>query len=292
MKDNGAKPGYGAKIEIYSFDFNDYDNTRKIGKITFTNFKVSAFARSVLRNRYSFRVGGNYEYFRFKSQYENNEEIDSISNYNSYSNVYFAFNSDTRDRSYLSTRGSVSELRVEYVIPMSKDWVQDFFSNSLVFWLKYNQNIPISKKWTFKAGTFLGGTYVKGIPADSKDPHLDYQLAPAQHWFYMGGLTSKNYVHGFQPFTGVRFIQRYGQYMAILRANFQYNFFKKLYVTAQGDVGATEWYIKDIFDPARFAIGYGAKVSYDSFIGPVELSVMGSNIYPGVSFFINIGYWF
>jgi len=82
MKDNGAKPGYGAKIEIYSFDFNDYDNTRKIGKITFTNFKVSAFARSVLRNRYSFRVGGNYEYFRFKSQYENNEEIDSISNYN------------------------------------------------------------------------------------------------------------------------------------------------------------------------------------------------------------------
>ena len=291
MKDNGAKPGYGAKIEIYSLGFEDYEGNKKIGRINFTNFKASVFGRSVIRNRYSFRIGGNYEYFRFKSKYEE-EDIDSISNYNSYGNIYFAFNSDTRDRSYLSTKGSVSELRVEYVTPLSKDWVQDFFTNSLVFWLNYNQNIPMSKRWTFKAGTFLGGTYVSGLPASSDNPHLYYQLAPAHHWFYMGGLTSKNYVHGFQPFTGVKFIQRYGQYMAILRAKFQYNFYKKLYLTVSGDAGAVEWFVKDIFDPASFVAGYGATVSYDSFIGPIELSVMGSNIYPGVSFFVNIGFWF
>lgn len=291
MKDNGAKPGYGAKIEIYSFGFNDYKGNELIGRINFTNFKASAFTRSILKNRYSFRVGGNFEYFRFKSKLKS-EDIDSISDYNSYGNIYFAFNSDTRNRSYLSTKGSVSELRVEYVVPFAKNWVQDFFSNSLVFWLNYNQNIPLNKRWTFKPGVFLGGTYVKGLPTYSDQPHLNFRLAPVQHWFYMGGLTSKNYVHGFQPFTGVQYIQRYGQYMAILRAKIQYNFYKKLYFTLRGDVGSVEWYVENVFDPANYVAGYGATVSYDSFIGPVELSVMGSNIYPGVSFFINIGFWF
>ena len=291
MKDNGKKPGYGAKIEIYSFGFDDYDGHDQIGRINFTNFKASVFGRSVINNKISFRIGGNYEYFRFKSKLKS-EDIDSISNYNSYGNLYFAFNSDTRNRSYLSTRGSVSELRVEYVGPFSKDWVQDFFSNSLVFWLNYNQNIPMSKRWTFKTGVFLGGTYVKGLPASSDEPYLDYKVSPVQHWFYMGGLTPKNYVHGFQQFTGVKYMQRYGQYMAILRAKFQYNFYKKLYMTVRGDVGSVEWYVKDIFDPVNTVVGYGATISYDSFIGPVSVTAMGSNIYPGMSFFINIGFWF
>jgi len=291
MKDNGAKPGYGAKIEIYSFGFNDYDGPDLIGRITFTNFKASVFGRSILKNRFSFRIGGNFEYFRFKSKLKS-ENIDSISNYNSYGNLYFAFNSDTRNRSYLSTKGSVSELRVEYVTPFSKNWVQDFFSNSLVFWLNYDQNIPLGKRWTFRPGVFLGGTYVRGLPVSSDKPHLDFKLSPAQHWFYMGGLTSKNYVHGFQQFTGVKFMQKYGQYMAVIRAKFQYNFYKKLYLTFRGDVGSTEWYVADIIDPVNLVVGYGATASYDSFIGPVELTVMGSNIYPGVSFFINIGFWF
>jgi len=233
MKDNGAKPGYGAKVEIYSFGFNDYEGHDLIGRINFTNFKASVFARSILKNRFSFRVGGNFEYFRFKSKLKS-EDIDSISDYNSYGNLYFAFNSDTRDRSYLSTKGSVSELRVEYVVPFSKNWVEEFFSNSLVFWLNYEQNIPLSKRLTFRPGIFLGGTYVEGLPASSDKPHLDFKLAPAQHWFYMGGLTSNNYLHGFREFTGVKYMQKYGQYMAVFRAKFQYNFYKKLYLTIRG----------------------------------------------------------
>lgn len=291
MKDNGAKPGFGAKIEIYSFGFNDYDKDDLIGRITFTNYKASVYARSVLKNKISFRIGGNYEYFRFKSKLKS-ENIDSISNFNSYGNIYFAFNSDTRDKSYLSTRGSISELRAEYVMPISKDWVQNLFANALVFWFNYDQNIPISRKFTFKTGVFLGGTIMKNYPASSNKPYTDYQRSSAQHWFYMGGLTSQNYVHGFREFTGVKFMQKYGMYQAILQAKLQYNFYQKLYMTLRGDVGANTWFVADIVKPSETVVGYGATLSYDSFIGPVELSVMGSNIYSGVSFFINIGFWF
>ncbi|PLW96093.1 MAG: hypothetical protein C0591_09660 [Marinilabiliales bacterium] len=294
IKDNGAKPGYGGKLEIYSFNFNVYDNPANLSAITenwnFTNFEVSLFAQKILKNRHWFRIGGNYEYFRFKSKLEN--EADSITDYNSYANFYFSFNSDTRDKAYLATKGVLSELRFEYVTPISSNWVQQVFENSLVFWLKYNQSIPVSKRISLKPGIFLGGTYQKGYPFSSNKPASTYKRPPVQHWFYMGGQSPVSYVNGFQPFSGVKFVQKYGLYQAILKFHVQYNFYKKLYVTFMGDLGANEWYAEDLFDSKNWVVGYGAKFSYDSFIGPVEVSIMGSNIYKDVSFFINLGYWF
>lgn len=294
IKDNGAKPGYGAKIEIYSFGFNTYTDPNNMSAITerwnFTNFKASLFAQTILKNKHWFRIGANFEYFRFKSKLEN--DADSVSDYNSYANFYFSFNTDTRDKSYLSKRGRISELRVVYVTPLSTNWVENVFENSLVFWLKYNQNIYLSKKFTLKPSVFVGGSYQKNYPYSSDEHPSSYKRPPVQHWFYMGGLAQSNYVHGFQPFTGVRFVQKFGLYQAILRLHLQYNFYKKLYVTFMGDLGGNEWYLDDLFNNKNWVIGYGAKLSYDSFIGPVEVSIMGSNIYKDVSFFVNLGFWF
>lgn len=290
--DNGPKPGFGAKIEMYSFGFKDYNKDKVTGKITFTNYKASIFLRSILKNQVSFRLGGNFEYFQFKSEIEETN-LDSISDFNAYGNIYFAFNTDTRDKSYFSTRGIFSELRVEYVMPISNNWVKDFFNNALVFWFNYDQSIPLSKKFVFKPGIYLGGTYLKGHPVSSEVDFdaLNDPPSPAQHWFYMGGLAPTNYVHGFRDFTGVKFSQKYGMYQAILRAKLQYNFLPKLYATLRADLGATEWYLADIFEPNNIVVGYGATVSYNSFIGPVEISVMGSNIH-GISAFVNLGFWF
>jgi len=294
LKDNGSKPGYGAKIEIYTLDFDiydPYDISRKAGNYRYTNFKGSLFTQAIINNKFWFRLGGNYEYFRFKSKYE--DGTDSISDYNSYGNIYFSFNSDTRDRPYLSKKGMKTEIRAEYVIPISSDWIQEIFNNSLVVWFNYNQNIPLSSKFTLKPGLFLGATFQKGFPllADNVNNDSDLRMSPAQHWFYMGGQSEHNFIHGFRPFTGVQFVQKYGMYQAILRMKLQYNVYQKLYVTLMGDVGANEWFMSDLFDGENIIVGYGAKFSYDSFVGPVELSIMGSNIY-GVSFFINLGYSF
>jgi len=76
-----------------------------------------------------------------------------------------------------------------------------------------------------------------------------------------------------------------------LRAKLQYNIIPKLYFTIRADLGANEWYLADIFKSGNAIVGYGGTVSYNSFIGPVELSVMGSNIH-GISAFVNLGFWF
>ena len=134
-----------------------------VGRIFFTNYTASLFASSVIQNTYKFRAGATYEYFRFKSKLAG-DLPDSLSNFNSYANLFLSFNSDSRDRPYLSSKGKKSELKAEYVLPLSKDWVDQFFSNSLVFWFNYKQWIPVSKKITFIPGIFLGATYSKNYP--------------------------------------------------------------------------------------------------------------------------------
>jgi NTE family protein len=297
VKDNGGKPGYGAKLEAYAFEFNDYQKglefTNQVqAKIRFTNYKLSLFVQSIIKNTLNFRVGANFEYFRFKSKIEDTN-LDSISDFNAYANLYFSFNTDTRDRSYLSTRGVKSELRVEYVMPVSSSWIEDLFENSLVFWFKYEQSIPlIGKKVVLRPGLFAGGTYIKGFPVSSDLPAQAFKRSPAQYWFFLGGQSQSNYLKTIQPFTGVDFLQRYGLYQYTVNLDLQYNFYSKLYLTLMGNIGANTWFLGDLFTKEQFIVGYGLKFSYDSYIGPVELSVMGSNIYKGVSTYIAIGFWF
>jgi len=167
------------------------------------------------------------------------------------------------------------------------------FNNSLIFWLKAERSIPvIGKKLVVRPGVFIGGTYQRDLPASSDLPISYFQRPPVQHWFYLGGQAKTNYLKSIQPFTGIDFLQRYGLYQYTIDVEIQYNFYQKLYATLMGDIGGTSWFIADLFTKEKFILGYGLKASYDSFIGPVSVSVMGSNIYPGVSFFVGIGYWF
>ena len=94
------------------------------------------------------------------------------------------------------------------------------------------------------------------------------------------------------PFSWVSFVQEFGYYAAIARLKFQYNVYEKLYLTLRSDVGATAGFVKDVFDPAYTLFGYGLTASYNSIIGPIEFTVMGSNINPSASFFVNIGFSF
>jgi hypothetical protein len=71
----------------------------------------------------------------------------------------------------------------------------------------------------------------------------------------------------------------------------QYNFIKNFYATLMADVGQNQIEFDDFLDTKNIIVGYGLKVSYNSFIGPVEIAFMGSNLLPGASVFFSVGYW-
>lgn len=276
---NGVKPGFGIEVDMYNFSFDTYDNNIKQTGINISNIKSSAFVTSILSSQYSVRLGFEYEYFRFKQTVV----VDSLNllfeDFNSYGNAFIVFKADSRNKPYFATNGFIGEFKALYALTLSKGWSKSIFTNSFVMYLKLNNNVPISNKLTFKPGIFAGWTLRQNRP-------------PIQHWFGAGGLNDINYISTFVPFTGVAFVQKLGLYSAIARINLQYNVYKKIYLTFRSDLGAVEETLEDIFDTKNSMIGYGVTASYNSFIGPVEFSVMGSNINPSPSFFVNIGYSF
>ena len=275
---NGAKPGFGVEFDMYEFRFDDFKKNKKESSFNFTNFKASTFVTSTLNNLYNFRAGFEYEYFSFDEEFTN-ETLDTLRKFNSYGNIFVKLRADTRNKPYFATTGVEAEFKILYAMPFSKGWVENAFTNSVIIYAKYNQSIAILPNVVLKPGIFIGGTLRQDSP-------------PSQHWFGVGGLNEINYIPSFVPFTGVYFVQKFGYYAGIARLKLQYNFYEKLYLTMRSDFGAIGQVFSDIFDPANTMFGYGLTASYNSFIGPVEFTVMGSNWNPGASFFVNVGFSF
>lgn len=276
---NGAKPGFGIDIDMYEFKFADYDKSKKINSYSFRSMKSSAFIASTFKNLFSIRAGFEYEYFQLKQTLNENDTIAQIQNFNSYGSVFLRFRADTRDKQYYATKGSDIDFKFHYVMPFSEGWSSSLFSNSLMGFIKYETNVSMSNKFVLRPGFFIGGT-------------LRDELPPVQHWFGLGGLNEVNYLDSFVPFTGVSFVQKFGLYAGIARLKLQYNVYEKIYVILRSDLGASEDLLENLVKPENTLFGYGITAAYNSFVGPVEFTVMGSNINPSVSFFVNIGFSF
>jgi outer membrane protein assembly factor BamA len=242
---------------------------------------VSAFVNYSLKNLLNFRGGFDYEYFRLKQQ---DVIIDSslaaYEEFSSYGTFFVTFGVDSRDRAYFPTKGSKSELRVEYVMPLSKNWSKDLITSSFILYWKYDFNYKVHPRIVLRPGLFIGSTLLS-----EKGP-------PKQHNFGFGGLNPNQYVNTFLPFTGLQFIQKFGYHATIIRMKAQYNFYKKLYITFLCDAGSNEEDFSELFQPDNFMIGYGATLGYDSFIGPLEVTLMGSNMNSSPMLFLNLGFWF
>jgi NTE family protein len=278
--DNGLEPGIGVKAEIYSFKFKMYEKDTNKNEINFTNYKASAFINYSLKNLLNFRGGFDYEYFRFNQDVIIDWELEEYNEFSSYGSFFITFSADSRNKAYFPTRGSKSELRFEYVMPLSKNWSKDIFTSSFILFWKYEFNRPIGSKVAIRPGLFIGST----ISAENRPPW--------QHRFGLGGLNPSQYISSFIPFTGLHFIQKFGLHAAVVRMKLQYNFYKKLYITFLCDAGSSEIDFNEVYQPENFMIGYGATVSYDSFIGPLEVTLMGSNMNKSPLLFLNLGFWF
>lgn len=291
--ENGDKPGIGIDLNMYTFDFATYTGDKKNNEWEFDNFSTSVFVPITIRNKFGIRAGFQYQYFRFRQTVVVDSSAVGYDTYSSFGELYFSLGGDTRDKSYFPTRGSLLKFKAFYKMPFSKNWNKELFENAIVFFLKYNQNIRLAKRFTIQPGLFLAATFDKNGPIDFESivENDGYIPVPVQSRFWMGGLNNYNYVDTFVPFTGLKFVQSQGLYSAVFRLNLQYNFYKKLYATAMIDVGQNQLYWEAFWEIDNLMAGYGLKLSYNSFIGPVEVSVMGSNMVPGASVFFSLGYW-
>ncbi|MFH1160833.1 MAG: patatin-like phospholipase family protein [bacterium] len=276
----GGKAAFGLSGDFYDFHFNRYNWKEKINRITVINNKGSLFFQYTFRNMVNLKAGFDYEYFRFSQDIHADTSLDKYDHFSSYGTAFVSLNVDSRDRPAFSTRGVLATLRGEYVMPLSKNFSKDLFANAAVFYLKYDQSIPLSRRFVLQPGLF-GGFIL-----------WDRNIPPLQHIFGLGGLATRNYIDQEVSFTGLQFIQKFGFYSAVVRMKLQYNVYRKLYLTLRADAGANEQELDQVFMSRNFLCGYGITAGYDSFIGPVEFTFMTSNLNANLMLFVNVGFCF
>ena len=277
--DKGSHLGIGGKLDIFSFDFDKYRQNIRITNYQFTSFSASVFANANLYNLYNLRTGIKFERFRFKETYVQDSLGKYAGHITSYGNIFFSFNADTYDQAYFPNYGFQSSLNFKYIFNITSEDKVPFFSNAPIITFKFSQFFPINKKWVYNFGLYSGVTIGNG-------------KIPIQHLFYLGGQNPKNYFPNFVPFKGLRFIQETGKDILVLRSKIRYNYFKNLYISASLNAGNIQNDLKGFIINTDWIIGYGVTLSYNSFIGPVQVSFMQSSKHSKPILYFNLGYWF
>ncbi len=278
-QNRGLLPGFGLKALWSSFSFIDYLNGKdKLGVYRMGNLNVDLYAQSI--NKQSLAIGGGVQLEL--TSLRNDVGLDFGINNSTYSQTYFNFFSyikyDNWDRSFFPHKGSKANVRAVFVTK----WLTGGNINlgetatATVLSGEYNVAIPLTTKWTFR--TRLNGGLTFG------DGFYFSQL------FIIGGQGS-HYLPGMISFSGLDVAQLINRQMIAGRLRLQYNIYKNHYILITGDVTNLSYSKNDLFLFDSGAIGYGATWGYDSLIGPIEFSVMGSN-YRNISVYFSLGFWF
>jgi len=78
----------------------------------------------------------------------------------------------------------------------------------------------------------------------------------------------------------------------VAHTQLRYQLINKVYAGVQVDLGAIQNSFSDLFNPDKFMLGYGIRFSYNSFIGPVEITFMDSNQHTKPGVYFTLGHWF
>jgi len=119
------------------------------------------------------------------------------------------------------------------------------------------------------------------------------------HFYRVGGLRD-NFWHNV-PFVGLR---EFGTKQMVVELNnvaafqlgIQYLLLKNFYCIPRASAGTVALQAKDLTlkadDPTSFVYGYGVTLAYHSFLGPLEFSIMQSNQFKDLQYYLNLGYNF
>lgn len=282
--DLGNKPGFGVNLDFHSFTIDKYNKTGgKENSYEVTNYISDVFTQISINNSLVIGLAGQYKRSRFNNKFPTNDSVffdlgGGI--FMSFLNAYFFLKVDTYNKSAFSTKGMKMNAELKSIGNIENDRLENYnIGSAVTYFFDYRQNISLNKRLTLKPGATFAGVI------NNKTPLIT-------DWFGLGGQTEKNYSQYFIPFTGLNLIEGFGPYVLVGRAALQYNFARKHYITAKWDLGKVGNQLDDLFSNRDIISGYGLSYGYESFIGPVVLSIMGSNTNPKANFFINIGYWF
>ncbi len=270
----------GADLSVYSVDISQYDDNLMTNSYSIQDNNLDLYMQFIPNVKQQFRLGAAADYVHMKDFVGNNQ---LNSDYHFYSYLYLNYFYKNEDAPSFARRG----------------WKVDITGKCVFFEGVNNEGMLSSNGW--QNSIILHGNIIKsssigkrsslklGVEAGYKVGTSDI---PAFYKFFIGGQSKMKYFDNIIAFTGLDFIDKVVDYMAVGKMAWQLNFYKKLYITASLDAGFINDAYSLWFDSNSFVAGGGVTFGIDTMVGPVEVSLMGSNINSSMVGFINVGFWY
>ena len=273
--DNGIKPGYQLKLDANDSEVFAFEDNEKIGSFDLKYLKLDANIHSTFRESYSIGFGSKMEFYRMSTNIKN---LNTDEHFNDYYFTYYAFiNVDSHDKAYYPKTGF--SLYGEYKLITNNGTKLDGSDKpgSIAYLraqkaITFNQNLTIYPKFF---GRIVWGSDI-----------------PEIFRTYTGGQDQTNYFDIQIPFIGLRRMEIASSNSFIFRADIQYELFKNNYLILKPNIGTVIEDVNSILTDGRWIKGIGLTYSYNSLVGPMEVTFALSDVETKVRGFINLGYWF
>lgn len=276
-KRDGRYFRYGSELFVgyFSLDQYNYRNDKIEHTYSIQRNKLDLFGQVTHTNFTSLRFGAAGEYFHMR---------DLIGDgglgkeYEFFAYLYANYYLNTEDITAFAKKGWKVDVTAKCYF---YDGVFSNAASRLAWSLRGDviKTIPVAEKHSIKLGATAG-------------MRLGTKSLPYPYKFLVGGQSKMNYADNIMTFNGLRFIECVGDYVAYGKLAWQWNVYKEFYTIISADIG----YMSDDYDKLfnyndSFVIGAGLTLGVNTFVGPIEVSLMTSNLNNFVGF-INVGYWF
>ncbi len=272
--DNGLLPGFTIKAEYNESEVFKYQKNRKSDIFDFKYGKADFSIHSILKESYAIGFGAKLEYFDADSQMSsshNNIKDDFYLSYYGYINV------DTRDNAHYPHKGMM--LYGEYSL-LTTNGIhfneQDTPANIIL--LRYQNAISLSKKITLQPGVYGRSIWGENLPL-----YL---------YSYCGGIDQTDYFDVQVPFVGLHRMELPSKTALVMRGDLQWEIFRNNYLILHTNLGVLSSDLLGIFNAGTWVKGIGLTFSYNSIIGPMELSMMLSDKNTHLQHYISLGFFF
>ncbi|TSA35221.1 MAG: hypothetical protein D4R64_10120 [Porphyromonadaceae bacterium] len=260
---------YGLIGEFSRLRAYEYQDNRKISSEIYRDGMLDFVMRTTYRNQFAVTLGMQGE-IAWITPNIGNWQIQSVNS--KMVNFYIQFKKDNFNKIPYPTKGEKAELMIKEVNHITEN---DGHIPALIFDFRYRRAFELSPKLSLQPSVIATFAFGDSIPYPYRS--------------YIGGLGYYN--KNFIPFAGMDYMERASNHAHILRTDIQYRIRTNHYLTLKINVGKSFNSFSQFRDATANLAGIGLTYGYSSPIGPVEITLMGSNTSKRPILFVNLGYW-
>ncbi|QZE13154.1 patatin-like phospholipase family protein [Halosquirtibacter laminarini] len=280
--DRGHHIGLGSNFMVKDERLPLYDSYGRVnGEIDYMYITFNVDAHSIIYDRMLIGFGVGQDWYNVSNVVSSSLTDDDVSD-ETFSKMFVYLKYDSKDRAYFANNGW--EVNGNLMTLVKDVFSDNSFADHLILQFNVKKYISFSEYFTWIP--YVNSRFVT------------WDEMPCYLMTAIGGDTSTSLLSNQIPFNGLRNMQILTKNGLIFGSDFRFKIFKDNYITALINVALnvesfTNSMVSTVASEVEYPL-YGAslKYSYDSPIGPVELSVGSSSQSSRVNAFFSIGYWF